>query len=157
MAFRQIRPKMPPRRAGFKQVRPPRPQAGFTQVRPAPARAAGFTAVNPKQAAAQERVAARRYALMRLQQLGRTGLGATPGQGDIGLAQLAQAGAQGADPAAAWRALSAQMMSQFQAQGGQGGPGAWIQQQIAAERERRRQAALAAASQAGSTVPGGYV
>lgn len=141
-----------PRSDGFAVVRPPRP--AFTQVRPAPARAAGFTQLTPQQAAAAERQAARRYALMRLQQLSKTGLGATPGRGDIGLSQAASLAMQSNDPAAAWRALSAQMMEQFHGAGGQGDPNAWIKQQIAAERERRRQAALQAASAAGHGIPG---
>lgn len=82
---------------------------------------------------------ARRYALMRLQQLQQGGI--SDEHGDVSAA--ATAALSSGDPAAAWNELSGRFMGAFKKSGATGDPRAWLQAQIA----QRRAAAMAAAKQ----------
>lgn len=82
---------------------------------------------------------ARRYALMRLQQLRQSGI--SDDQGSV--SDAASAALSSGDPAAAWNELSGRFMGAFKKSGAAGDPRVWLQAQIA----QRRAAAMAAAKQ----------
>jgi hypothetical protein len=124
-------------KAGFGEMGGPDPYVDPTQQHDETEAKLLAQGMDPDTVAHVQAHNAKRYALMRLQQLAGSGL--SDDQGDISAA--AKLGAAGDDPAAAWRALSSRFMGAFQKSGGQGDPRAWLQQQVAT----RRAAALMAA------------